>query len=213
MLMRTPFHVIAVFLARMVMPRSRSSGLESRAHSCTTSPRRKAPACFNRPSTSVVFPWSTCATIAMFLTSLRCMRTGGSSRTRLSGPVEIESELLGGVERGDAEDAGRRGVLGRTDVGERSPCHIGDDRVGVAQGDLADGGRRFVVDDRAGGRLRHDRAERNAVGAHDAELAGVAVEAQPRAAGVAGAAAAVAVADDVEAHLAGGVTQGEGVLL
>src|SRR6478672_6588346 len=163
MLMRTPFHVIAVFLARIVIPRSRSSGFESRAHSCTTSPRRNAPACLSKPSTRVVFPWSTCATIAMFLTSLRCMRTGGSSRSRLSRPVDIEGELLGGIERGHAEDPGGPEVAGRMHESERRPCHIGDDDVAIAQRNLGQRRRRLVVDDGVPGRLRLHRAERHPV--------------------------------------------------
>ena len=44
MLMRVPFQVMAVNLARMVMPRSRSSSFESIAQSATTSPARNEPA-------------------------------------------------------------------------------------------------------------------------------------------------------------------------
>jgi len=58
---------------RMVMPRSRSRSrsFESMAQSATTSPGRKLPAWRKNPSTKVVFPWSTWATIAMLRTSLR----------------------------------------------------------------------------------------------------------------------------------------------
>src|SRR4051794_26057204 len=54
-----------VFLARIVMPRSRSSGLESITRSWTTWFSRKAPAWRSILSTSVVFPWSTCAMMAI----------------------------------------------------------------------------------------------------------------------------------------------------
>src|SRR5689334_17923912 len=63
-----------VFLARMVMPRSRSSAFESMTRSATCWFSRKIWLCFSIASTSVVLPWSTWATMAMFRISLRCMR-------------------------------------------------------------------------------------------------------------------------------------------
>src|SRR5882724_9195251 len=56
---------MAVFLARMVMPRSRSSSLESITRSTTASLARKAPLCRSMASTRVVLPWSTCAMVAI----------------------------------------------------------------------------------------------------------------------------------------------------
>src|SRR5664280_2003752 len=56
---------MAVFLARMVMPRSRSNSLESITRSTWVSLARKVPLWFSMASTSVVFPWSTCAIMAM----------------------------------------------------------------------------------------------------------------------------------------------------
>jgi hypothetical protein len=56
MLIFVPFHVTAVHFDRIVMPRSRSRSFESIARSATTSPLRNVPACFSRPSTSVVLP-------------------------------------------------------------------------------------------------------------------------------------------------------------
>ncbi len=53
------------FLARMVIPRSRSSGLESITRSCTCWFSRKVPAWRSMWSTSVVLPWSTWAMMAM----------------------------------------------------------------------------------------------------------------------------------------------------
>src|SRR3981081_1606235 len=56
---------MAVFLARMVMPRSRSSAFESITRSTWCSLDRKVPLCCSMASTSVVLPWSTCAIIAI----------------------------------------------------------------------------------------------------------------------------------------------------
>src|SRR5581483_12006227 len=58
---------MAVFLARMVMPRSRSSSLESITRSTMASLARKVPLCLSMASTSVVLPWSTWAMMAMLL--------------------------------------------------------------------------------------------------------------------------------------------------
>src|SRR5271165_631550 len=56
---------IAVFFARMVMPRSRSNSLESITLSACASLARQVPLWFSMASTSVVLPWSTCAMMAM----------------------------------------------------------------------------------------------------------------------------------------------------
>ena len=71
---------MAVFLAMMVMPFSRSRSIESITRSTTCSLARKMPDCQSMASTSVVLPWSTCAMMATFLmsglmsgrTSVRC---------------------------------------------------------------------------------------------------------------------------------------------
>src|SRR5215212_3081324 len=55
----------AVFLARMVIPRSRSRSLESRMRLPAVEGSRKTFDCLSRPSTRVVLPWSTWATMAM----------------------------------------------------------------------------------------------------------------------------------------------------
>ncbi len=55
----TPLYMTAVFLDRIVMPRSRSKSLESITRSSTSSLLRKTPLCRSNWSTSVVFPWST----------------------------------------------------------------------------------------------------------------------------------------------------------
>ena len=65
MLILVPCQFTDVFFARIVMPRSFSSGLESITRSSTCWLARKAPACRSIWSTSVVLPWSTCAMIAM----------------------------------------------------------------------------------------------------------------------------------------------------
>ena len=61
----------AVFFARIVMPFSRSRSPVSRTRSATSWFARNAPDCHRSASTSVVFPWSTCATIATLRMSER----------------------------------------------------------------------------------------------------------------------------------------------
>ena len=61
----------AVFLARMVMPFSRSRSPESMTRSLTDSLARKAPDCRSMASTRVVLPWSTWATMATLRMSSR----------------------------------------------------------------------------------------------------------------------------------------------
>ena len=56
-----------VFLESIVIPLSFSWSFESITLSCTCSFSLNTWLCFNNASTSVVFPWSTCAIIAMFL--------------------------------------------------------------------------------------------------------------------------------------------------
>src|SRR5215813_12232148 len=50
----------------MVIPRSRSSSFESMTRSTISSLALNIPLCRSIASTSVVFPWSTCAMMAMF---------------------------------------------------------------------------------------------------------------------------------------------------
>src|SRR6476620_4049130 len=69
-----PAYRIAVFLARMVMPFSRSRSPESMARSSTCWCSPKAPASQSILSTRVVLPWSTWATMATMRMSPRvCM--------------------------------------------------------------------------------------------------------------------------------------------
>jgi hypothetical protein len=60
-----------VFLARMVMPFSRSRSPESITRSLTSWFSRNDPDCQSIASTSVVLPWSTWATMATFRRSER----------------------------------------------------------------------------------------------------------------------------------------------
>jgi len=55
------------FLAEMVMPLSFSRSMESITLSSISLPTLNTPLCLNMASTSVVFPWSTWAIIAIFL--------------------------------------------------------------------------------------------------------------------------------------------------
>src|SRR5690606_17497547 len=72
------FQLMAVFLARMVMPRSRSWSLESITRSAPTSRRLRVPDCCRSLSTRVVLPWSTWAMMAMLrsllITNIRSKR-------------------------------------------------------------------------------------------------------------------------------------------
>jgi len=78
MLMRTPSQVTVVFFARIVMPRSFSSANESITRSVTAAPARKVPVWASMASTSVVFPWSTWAMMAMLRMSDRRCTTAAS---------------------------------------------------------------------------------------------------------------------------------------
>ncbi len=65
---------MAVFLARIVMPFSRSRSPESMTRSTGSDRSAKAPACRSIASTNVVLPWSTWATMATFRRSVRTFR-------------------------------------------------------------------------------------------------------------------------------------------
>src|SRR5262249_54400847 len=64
-------YLTAVFLARIVIPRSLSSSPESITRSSTCCPARNVPHWRRSASTSVVFPWSTWATMASARRSAR----------------------------------------------------------------------------------------------------------------------------------------------
>ena len=93
-------HLTAVFLARIVMPFSRSRSPESMTRSVSASCSPKAPVWRSILSTRVVLPWSTWAMIATFR----------RFRGRVHGPREASGALGSGRDGGiDA----RRGALGR----------------------------------------------------------------------------------------------------
>ena len=75
MLIFTPLCITEVFFARMVIPLSRSSGLESITRSATFWFSRKIWLCLSIASTNVVLPWSTWAMIAIFLISSLIIRS------------------------------------------------------------------------------------------------------------------------------------------
>src|SRR5690606_1915238 len=92
MLMRLPCQVMAVFLARMVMPRSFSWSLLSITRSASTVRSFRVPDCWSSWATGVVLPWSTWATMAIL-------------RRRWMG---MDSEV-GSAALGASEGAGRGG--------------------------------------------------------------------------------------------------------
>src|SRR3954447_7050419 len=85
MLSFTPRWRTAVFFARIVMPFSRSRSIESMTRSSTSWLARNAPLCHSIASTSVVFPWSTCAMIA---TLRRSSLRAGMRCERVEGPLD-----------------------------------------------------------------------------------------------------------------------------
>src|ERR1017187_8595809 len=111
---------MAVFLAKMVMPRSRSRSLESITRSMRCSLARNVPLWRSMASTSVVLPWSTWAMIAILrmlevklstvlffsLTTLLCMEDFlesvrhflSSSESAVEGSDSNSAEM--NVERG-----------------------------------------------------------------------------------------------------------------
>ena len=70
MLILMPSYETEAFLARIVMPRSRSSSLVSMIKVPTCWWARKTWPCFNSASTRVVLPWSTWAMMARLRISL-----------------------------------------------------------------------------------------------------------------------------------------------
>ena len=70
MLIFVLLYITAVVLAKIVIPLSCSKGFESNIRSCTSSLSRNVWEEVSKEFTNVVFPWSTCAIIAMFLISI-----------------------------------------------------------------------------------------------------------------------------------------------
>src|SRR3954469_551491 len=91
MLILTPRWRTAVFFARIVMPFSRSRSIESMTRSATSWFARKAPDCQSIASTSVVFPWSTCATIATLRMSSRARSPPAG--VCISPPILVTMEI------------------------------------------------------------------------------------------------------------------------
>src|SRR5205807_1523459 len=80
-----------MFLARIVIPRSRSWSFESRMQSWTSWLARNWPDWRSIASTSVVLPWSTWAMIATFRMSLRRFMRVESAQER-GGPCLLRRE-------------------------------------------------------------------------------------------------------------------------
>src|SRR5439155_3268356 len=135
----------AVFLARIVIPFSRSSSSESMTRSATSSFARKEPACQSRASTSVVLPWSTCATIATLRRSLRlavaAIPRGGLPLRPPAAAARVQQlrgsrahsgllELL--VVTEPSGDPARLGLLVREDEGDRRSAAAGPARAAGA---------------------------------------------------------------------------------
>src|SRR5579872_2257532 len=108
---------MAVFFARMVMPRSRSSSFESMTRSTCCSLDRNVPLCCSMASTSVVLPWSTCAMIAILripelkgilpeCLSIITLLCGRESKQEISGPYVESVSLQEQDQEIDAEQVG-----------------------------------------------------------------------------------------------------------
>ena len=91
MLMVSPAWRTAVFLARIVMPFSRSRSPESITRSATFALARNAPDCHSIASTSVVLPWSTCATMATLRRSSLVAKVAGVAVCCWAGMRESRS--------------------------------------------------------------------------------------------------------------------------
>ena len=81
----------AVFLARMVMPFSRSRSPVSITRSCRSPRSCSAPDCRSIASTSVVLPWSTWATMATLRNGTSVIVAARGLRWRTERPIDIQS--------------------------------------------------------------------------------------------------------------------------
>src|SRR5207248_11102140 len=89
------------------MPFSRSRSIESMTRSAMSAPSRNAPDCQSIASTSVVLPWSTCATMATLRRSERVAtqpRLDGDDRLRRDAALDVLGQLV---------LVGRAGLVGR----------------------------------------------------------------------------------------------------
>ena len=89
------------------MPFSRSRSIESSTRVATSWPTRKAPDCHSIASTSVVLPWSTCATIA----TLRMSSLGTSTADRLAAHARGPETGARAEARERRRDSARRAAI------------------------------------------------------------------------------------------------------
>src|SRR5215218_9609329 len=147
MLSLTSPYWTAVFLARIVMPFSRSRSIESMTRSLTSWLARKAPDCHSIASTSVVLPWSTCATMATLRRSSRAATGVGTPATLGGAPhcAGARRRLAPHAARGAGGAAQARGPPaqerlggGQDGVGRRRRLGAGepDQRPAVLRADL-----------------------------------------------------------------------------
>ena len=120
MLIFTPPYVTAVFFARIVIPFSRSSSLLSMIRLPTSWFSRKMWLCFSSASTSVVFPWSTWAMMAMFLMLRNMVLCVGNEKRRMCLCTLVKRQGVGasGFARTSRKDAGH----GYYHAGNPAPC-------------------------------------------------------------------------------------------
>src|SRR5271154_5069124 len=112
MLSFTPLKRREVFLARIVMPFSRSRSIESITLVATSCPTRNAPDCHSIASTSVVLPWSTWAAIATLRMSSRSFSTCRARLARHAGGSETCLQPEAGERRRIALGGGDRLLQG-----------------------------------------------------------------------------------------------------
>src|SRR5436305_7280263 len=106
---------MAVFLAMMVMPFSRSRSMESITLSFTCSLARKMPLCQSIASTRVVLPWSTWAMMARLRTSSRVCKV--KTLSPFGDRARPDTARLKWAGEDTTDGAGTPGV--RSDLGQR----------------------------------------------------------------------------------------------
>src|SRR5215831_6295800 len=146
MLIRTPRHTTEVHLARIVMPRSRSSSFESSARSATCWLARNAPLWRSIASTRVVFPWSTWAMIAMLRISMVSKaeprsRTGAGSESKQASLLLLFSAANLQPRRGRAPRRGHQ----RHQLHFRAGPEMADYFGSAQTADLAADGKRQIA--------------------------------------------------------------------
>src|SRR5271165_1108302 len=101
---------MAVFFARMVIPRSRSNSLESITRSTWASLARKVPLWFSMASTSVVLPWSTCAMMAILrrlLLKTTVLPVGGTACIQANGGLRCVASVYNNARQSSSPRMGR----------------------------------------------------------------------------------------------------------